>query len=109
MNEPKTFEELNLDDKVYCLTESGTDSSLVVMIKNDSDRSKILIELDDETEPISFPRSESFFELDGVKYSTNPHQYKIWQTPFVEKKIKEKQKRIEQINLEIQELRSSIQ
>lgn len=112
MNEPKTFDELSLRDKIYSLTDAGTFISRnIFSIKTDDQQiNKTLISIDSPDEEVSFPDGEHFYDDRDreIKYTTDPKVYAEWKKPSILREIAEKEKRIESIKFDIEELRKSI-
>lgn len=112
MNEPKTFDELSLRDRIFFITDNDTCGSRgIFSIKADDEQiNKTLIKIDGPDEEISFPDGETIYDdRDGeIKYTTDPKVYAEWKKPSILKEISQKEKRIEAIKLEIAELKKSI-
>lgn len=112
MNEPKTFGELSLQDSIHWVNEEYKNGYAgISKIENDpDDRNRILIDFFQIEEPVSFPDNESSYEDPdtGIKYTTDKKQFDKWMVPFIEQEIEKKEKRIEEIKTEIQELKKSI-
>lgn len=112
MNEPKVFSELGLRDNVHWVDpdfKNGLASICKIEIDPD-DNDRTLIEFHQITESVSFPDNESEYEDKdtGIKYTTNKKKYDEWMVPFIEEKIKEKERKIEFIKLEIEDLKKQI-
>lgn len=110
MNEPKTFDELSLRDIIHWANDEHHSYDSIIKIEMDpDDNNKTLIELY-QSDPISFPNGESIYEDkdSGTKYTTDIKKYQEWIIPFTEAKIAAKEKKIEEIKLEIEELRKTI-
>lgn len=111
MSELKTFGELSLQDSIFYATDKKHGQVGIVKIEADpDDRRRVLIELSDNDDSVSFPEGEIFYDDKEceVKYTTDKKQYHEWTIPFIEKQIAYKEKIMEEIKIEIQELRESI-
>lgn len=111
MSEIKTFGELSLSDKIFFVSDDYFHTLTFNRIENDDEqicKTKFtFIQIEDT---VSLPDDECTFidKENNLKYTTDPKQYKEWLTPFINKQIAEKEKRIEAIKLEIAELKESI-
>lgn len=111
MQEQISFSDLTLSNPIFLVTDKDYFVLLIKRIEDDEDeRGKTKIAFHWEADAISLPGNEyNYIDKEtGFKYTTSKKQYKEWIIPFVEKKIKEKEKRIADIQLEIQELKESI-
>lgn len=112
MEDPKTFGELSLHDKLFYVTRDFHSTIGILGMRADEDERgrTILSFTNSDFEDVSFPDGEDSYEDKDteIKYTTNKKKYQEWIRPFIEIKITNKEKRIEEIKLEIKELRDSI-
>ena len=112
MSEIKTFSELCLHDKIFYVTRDYHSQLGISGIKADDEQicKTILSFSNSDFDDVSVPDDESVYEDEEseIKYTTDKSVYQKWITPFIEKKIENKEKRIQEIQLEIQELKESI-
>ena len=109
--ETKTFGQLTVNDNFYVFSKSnGNYFNLIASNLKESEDKRNHIEIkDDDGEVTDLPTDQSRFEDENYVFTMDETEFYNWHIPKWEKEVKIKQEKINQFNLEIEELNNKIE
>lgn len=108
MAEFKTFGELSLKDKIYWVSENEYGFYYLKSIKEADDSDFVSVKVDGGEDFFELPCDDHLHEIENLRLTTDKDAYKEWKKPFLEREIKKKEKRIAELQEEIEELKKEL-